>query len=210
MFELTRDYDVILPLMLATVIADLVYSAFNDESIMTEKLRRRGLNIGRHYGVDPFTTATVRQIMTTDVQTITPSATTGEVRAIFTAGGHGAYPIVEDRRLVAIISRSDVLRDAADDDDPVLAHASTDVVTVGPDGGANEVLHVMLDEAVEHVPVVEGGVLVGICTRTDLLKIRHGQRTLERRQGGASRMLKNSSLTRFRRGEGDAGGNEHR
>ena len=59
-FELTRDYDVILPLMLATVIADLVYSAVNEDSLMTEKLRRRGLHVGRHYGVDPFTSATRR------------------------------------------------------------------------------------------------------------------------------------------------------
>lgn len=34
-FELTRDYDVILPLMLASVVTDLVYSAVNEESIMT-------------------------------------------------------------------------------------------------------------------------------------------------------------------------------
>ena len=37
-FELTRDYDVILPLMLATVVADLVYTRVNDDSLMTEKL----------------------------------------------------------------------------------------------------------------------------------------------------------------------------
>ena len=41
-----------------TVLADLVYSAVNEDSLMTEKLRRRGLHVGRHYGVDPFTSAT--------------------------------------------------------------------------------------------------------------------------------------------------------
>ena len=40
-FELTRDYDAILPLMLATVLADLVARALLRESIMTEKLARR-------------------------------------------------------------------------------------------------------------------------------------------------------------------------
>lgn len=58
-FELIRDYEVILPLMLATVIADLVYSTVNEDSLMTEKLRRRGLRIGRHYGIDPSPTRCV-------------------------------------------------------------------------------------------------------------------------------------------------------
>ncbi len=72
-FELTRDYDVVLPLMLATVVADLVYSSVVADSLMTEKLRRRGLLLGRHYGVDPFTTARVRDVMSTD--DVVPPAT---------------------------------------------------------------------------------------------------------------------------------------
>src|SRR4051812_24836584 len=37
-FELTRDYEVVLPLMIATVLADLVASSLSEDSIMTEKL----------------------------------------------------------------------------------------------------------------------------------------------------------------------------
>jgi CBS domain-containing protein len=181
-FELTRDYEVILPLMLATVIADLVYSAVNEDSLMTEKLRRRGLRIGRHYGVDPFTTATVAEIMTTAVDTVDATATVGDARRRFAAGGHGAYPIVADGRVVGIVTRGDVLREGCDDDSPLLDHASTDVVSVSSTDSAQTVLHVMLDETVEHVPVVDGSRLVGICTRTDLLKVRQTQRDLERLQ----------------------------
>jgi CBS domain-containing protein len=123
----------------------------------------------------------------------------GEARAAFTAGGHGAYPVVRDGTLVGILTRGDVLRDDAADDDRVVDHASTDVVTVGPGDGANDVLHVMLDEHVEHVPVVADGAIVGICTRTDLLKVRRGQRDLERTQRGASPMPRRA-LVRLRRG----------
>jgi CIC family chloride channel protein len=185
-FELTRDYDVILPLMLATVIADLVFSAVNEDSLMTEKLRRRGLRIGRHYGVDPFTTASVAQIMTTDVETIDAGATVGQARARFAAGGHGAYPIVDGRRLVGIVARGDVLREGCDDAQALLEHASRDVVTVRPDDGAQAALSVMLDEGVDHVPVVADGMLVGICTRSDLFKLRRTQLELERSQAGLS------------------------
>ncbi len=179
-FELTRDYDVILPLMLATVIADLVYSALNEDSLMTEKLRRRGLLVGRHYGVDPFTTAAVAQVMTRDVITLDATATLGDARARFAEGGHGAYPVVDGCTLVGIVTRGDVLRTDGEDGEPLLDHCSRDVVTVRTTDRAHEVLRVVVDEDVEHVPVVEDGVLVGICTRTDLLKVRRAQLELEK------------------------------
>jgi chloride channel protein, CIC family len=188
-FELTGDYQVIVPLMLATVLADLVFSALSEHSIMTEKLSRRGLRVGRHYGVDPFTTARVGDIMTSPVATLAATATVGEARAGFLAGGHGAYPIVDDGgAMVGIVARGDVLGDVLGNgvaaDSPLLDHASRDVVTVAPDDVALAALQVMMDEAVDHVPVVDGTRLVGICTRTDLLRVRHALGDHELPQGG--------------------------
>ena len=184
-FELTRDYSVVLPLMLATVLADLVYSAVNEDSLMTEKLRRRGLRIGRHYAADPFTATGVSEIMTTSVETLDSDATVGEARRRFADGGHGAYPIVADgNRLVGIITRGDVLRGEHEDGALLCDHACRDVVTVRADDTAEAVVRVMLDEQVEYVPVVgRDGSLVGICTRSDLLKVRRRQFDLERLDG---------------------------
>jgi H+/Cl- antiporter ClcA/CBS domain-containing protein len=208
-FELTRDYDVILPLMLATVIADVVYSAVNEDSLMTEKLRRRGLRIGRHYGVDPFTTASVREIMTSDVRALDATSVVRDARALFVQGGHGAYPIVDGERLVGIVTRGDVLRDNCDDGTPLLEFASHDVVCVSPADSAQAVVRVMIDESVEHVPVVEGERLVGICTRTDLLKVRERHFDLERAQAGFT-LGRGAFLRRAvradRRARGDGGG----
>ena len=184
-FELTRDYSVVLPLMLATVLADLVYSAVNEDSLMTEKLRRRGLRIGRHYAADPFTGTGVSDIMTTAVETLDSKATVGDARRRFADGGHGAYPIVDgDSRLVGIITRGDILRGEHADEAPLCDHACRDVVTVRGEDSAEAVLRVMLDEQVEYVPVVtRDGSLVGICTRSDLLKVRRRQFDLERVDG---------------------------
>jgi signal-transduction protein with cAMP-binding, CBS, and nucleotidyltransferase domain len=49
---------------------------------------------------------------------------------------------------------------------------------------------VMLEENVEHVPVVDDGVLVGICTRSDLLAARSGQLLHERPQPGWMRSIR--------------------
>ena len=167
-----------------------MYSAVNEDSLMTEKLRRRGLHVGRHYGVDPFTSARVADIMSHEVDTLPVSTTVGQARARFAGGGHGAYPIVDDGRVVGIVARGDLLREGCEDDERLIDHASRQVLTIAPTERAQVALRLMVDEAIEHVPVVEEDLLVGICTRTDLLKVRRRQYELERPQAGlAARAL---------------------
>jgi chloride channel protein, CIC family len=62
-FELTGDYALILPLMLATVAADLVARGLLDGTLMTEKLSRRGLRVRIHYEPDVFHTTRVADVM---------------------------------------------------------------------------------------------------------------------------------------------------
>src|SRR5207244_3156151 len=68
LFELTRDYQAILPLMLATVIAHLLATTLARDSIMTEKLTRRGLHVPSEYYPDLLRTTSVREVMTTYVE----------------------------------------------------------------------------------------------------------------------------------------------
>jgi chloride channel protein, CIC family len=184
-FELTRDYNVIVPLMLATVVADLVAGALMRDSIMTEKLTRRGLRVRTDFEVDPFRTVVVADIMSTAVETLPASATVGQARDRFAEGRHGAYPIVDDEmRCVGIVARGDLLAEGTADGEPLIDHASRDVVSVGPDDFALTALERMVEESVEHLPVVDGRRLVGICTRTDLMRIRVQQFDAERHQAG--------------------------
>ena len=85
---------------------------------------------------------------------------------------------------MGIVTRGDLLRQSAGDADPVSEVASRDVVTVSPDDTVFAALHRILEEGVEHLPVVEGGRLVGICTRTDVLRARRTQMELETPQPG--------------------------
>jgi H+/Cl- antiporter ClcA/CBS domain-containing protein len=184
-FELTRDYNSILPLMLAAVIADLVSGALLDHGLMTEKLARRGLRVPRHYEPDVLRTTIVAQVMTRDVETLSPDSTIGEARRLFASGSHSAYPLVDDQhRCVGIVTRGDLLTEASDDDQ-LKTIASANVVSVLPESSLLEVLGLVLDEHIEHVPVVDSeGRLVGICTRTDLLRARARDLEHDRPQRG--------------------------
>jgi len=171
--------------MLATVVADLVAASMMTESLMTEKLARRGLTVRGDYEVDVMRTTSVGPIMTSDVRTLGSGATVGDALAAFSATGHGAYPIVDGTGgCVGIVTRSDVLRPDLDAEAAVTTIATSAPVTVSPGTLALDALHLILQEEVEHLPVVAGGRLVGICTRTDLLRTRLDQLEQERAQPG--------------------------
>jgi CBS domain-containing protein len=130
-------------------------------------------------------TTAVARIMTTQVQTLNPGSTVGEALSCFLATGHGGYPLVDaSGACTGIVTRSDLLREGLDSDAPVTSIATADPVTVTPGTLALDALHAMLQEGVEHLPVVADGRLVGICTRTDLLRTRREQFELERSQPG--------------------------
>jgi CBS domain-containing protein len=152
---------------------------------MTEKLTRRGLRVHSDFEVDPLRTTTVSEVMTRDVRTLPPDETITRARRVMGDHGHGAYPLVdEDGSLAGIVARGDLLRAPELDGGPVADVASPDVVTVAPDEPVLAALQLMLEEEVEHLPVVDDGRLVGICTRTDILRARRRQLELERAERG--------------------------
>jgi len=185
LFELTRDYQIILPLMLASVIAQAVAGALLRDNLMTDKLTRRGVRVESDYAVDVLAAMSVRDVMTRAVETLDHRATLGEARRRLEGARHGAYPIVDDDgRCLAIIAREDVLQSTGREDDPALESASTDVVTVAPDDSVLTASRVLIGAGIGHLPVVDHDRLVGICTRTDVLQARQRRFEDEARQPG--------------------------
>jgi chloride channel protein, CIC family len=172
-FELTRDYNAILPLMLATVLADLVANALLDQNLLTEKLARKGVTVPRSYEPDILRHTPISEAMTAPAETLPADVTIAEARQRIAAGDHRAYPLVDpDGTCTGIVTRGDMLSEHLDDSEPVMRVASADVVTISPDASMLDALALLVDEAVNQLPVVDGGRIVGICTRTDVLRIR--------------------------------------
>jgi H+/Cl- antiporter ClcA len=181
-FELTRDYEVILPLMLASVVADLVANRLMSESLMTEKLARRGLKVSGEYHVDVLRTRHVSDVMTRAVVTVAQSADLVAARAALLDSGHSALPVVDDDGgCVGVLSRADLL--VQDEEVRTVGDiVEGPAVCVGSGALVFEALERMLDEGMDHLPVVDDGELVGVCTRTDVLRARAEQLSHERRE----------------------------
>ena len=185
LFELTRDYQIVVPMMLAAVVADLIAGALMRETLMTEKLFRRGLRVSTEYEVDVLRTTLVADVMSRQVDTLPGDATVADARRRLESGRHGAYPLVDGGgHCVGIVTRGDLLSRPAGDAEPLTAVASQDVVSVTPEDTVFRALQRMLEEEVEHLPVIAGGKLAGICTRTDVLRARRRQLESERREPG--------------------------
>ena len=185
LFELTRDYQIILPLMLASVLAELVATALTRDSLMTEKLTRRGLRVQGDYEADVLQTTMVADVMTQPVVVVSDTATIAVARQMLESDDHDALPVVTDSgRCIAMVSRRDLLPGGLDPSRPVTDAVGCDVVTVPPDASVLEALHHMLEDGVGHLPVVDGDRLVGICTRSDILRARLRQFQREHLQPG--------------------------
>ena len=78
-FEITHDYNAILPLMLVCVIADMIGLRYLKSSIMAEKLARRGLSVPEDYEAAALKTVRVGEVMRTDVQPVPAEMTVGEL-----------------------------------------------------------------------------------------------------------------------------------
>ena len=183
-FELTRDYDAVVPLMVATVLATLVVRSLSPVTLMSEKLARRGLLVPSDYHADVLASRRVDQVMTRDVETLPAAATVGDAVARFAAGGHSAYPVVDgDERVLGTVSRGDLVGGEQPEESTLRELLSGPVACVGPTDTVLVALEQMLEAEVDHLPVLDAGRLVGVCTRTDVLRARRDALALERLVG---------------------------
>lgn len=120
---------------------------------------------------------TAEEIMTAPVKLIAPDKSIDEAAKVLLRYGHTGIPVVQDGVLTGIISRRDVekahhhgLGHA-----PVKGFMSRKVVTVNRNTPLSEIQNFMIEKDIGRLPVVDNGKIVGIVSRTDVLKTLHGE-----------------------------------
>ena len=164
-FEITRDYNSVLPLMLVTVIADGVAILLMPKaSIMTEKLVRRGLRIHQDYEADVLQQMVVSETMDREAPILPAEMPVRELAERIArhepevSRHQGMLLMDTENRLVGIITRGDVLR-ALDEDPsgamPLLEAGSRKVIVTYPDETLHEAAAKMLRNNIGRLPVVD-------------------------------------------------------
>lgn len=120
-------------------------------------------------------TKKVRDAMSRDPRSVGESTSAREAARLMKEQDVGSLPVVEDDRLVGIVTDRDiVVRGVANGSDvsslSVKDVASHEVSTVTPDEDLDEALRLMAQEQVRRLPVVEDDRLVGILAQADIAR----------------------------------------
>ncbi len=135
------------------------------------------------------------EIMTSSVKTATRDMTLQEVAALMREGDMGAIPVVEDGKLVGIVTDRDiVVRSIAEGKDASANIGETmtsEIFSVKPDDFVFEAIRLMGDKQIRRVPVVDdNGGLAGIIAIADIALEMEDEReiaeTLEEISSGSS------------------------
>lgn len=109
LFEMTGDYAIILPLLVAVICAMLVFGRFSRFSLYAHSLHRKGIDLitGREEGV--LKNLNVRDVMRRELHTVSPSATFSELSARFMFGSDDyLYLTDSEGALTSVISFTDM------------------------------------------------------------------------------------------------------
>jgi CBS domain-containing protein len=120
---------------------------------------------------------TIRQILARkpDIFSISPEATVFEALQKMAETNVGALIVLRDGQLVGIFSERDyarklLLHGKSARDTPVGEIMTTRVVTINPDRTAGECMALMTEKRFRHVPVMDGGQLVGVISIGDVVR----------------------------------------
>ncbi|WP_103077960.1 MULTISPECIES: CBS domain-containing protein [Petrotoga] len=117
-----------------------------------------------------------KHIMSSPVRTILSFETVERAHELMFQTGHSGLPVISDNKLVGIVTKKDIekamkhgLKNA-----PVKAIMSTNLKVADVETSLNQVRRIMAEADIGRIPVLKDGILVGIITRTDLLRATNG------------------------------------
>jgi H+/Cl- antiporter ClcA/CBS domain-containing protein len=176
-FETTLQPMGLLPLLGGCSMSYLVSCLFMRNTIMTEKIARRGVRVPAEYASDFLDGVTVGSAASSQVVALPAGKTLAEVRTYLLSHEKGAthqgFPLVDERgNLVGVLTRRDLLQTDTPEDTPIEKLLRRPPVVVYADSSLREAADHMVRHDVGRLPVLQRGTsrLVGIITRSDLLK----------------------------------------
>jgi chloride channel protein, CIC family len=162
LFEMTGNYRIIVPVMLASIIGTVVAKKFDEDSIDTVDFSREGINIHEGREVAIMKSLKVGSAITEDVDFISERANINQLLEIFSQTKSGFYfPVVDDSgKMTGIISMLDVKnilhRDTSERTSKLVGKiCNRDVITLTPDDTLYTAMQLFDIKGIEEIPVVE-------------------------------------------------------
>ena len=172
LFELSRNPNALLPLLVCCMLADGLVRLFSADSIMTGKLSKRGLKVRQDYFVPLLARTRIDEVMARNFVTAGPDDEL-KVISLQAAESGGVVPVIEKGQVAGIIDARDLLL-GADSDLKARDVARSNYVLARTGETLEVVMREMERRKAENVVVVEtqnSGKPVGVASAADLLKV---------------------------------------
>ena len=174
-FEMTYNYEIILPLMIANAIAYAVASRMTPLSIYESFLFQDGIHLNTAPKTDVLSRVTAASVMTQDVVTLPDDITVSEALDIVGRLEFNGYPVLREGRMVGLITTGDLRRLEADNQqDHLIVNAMTKkIVHAHPDQTLDTVVLKLAQRELSQLPVVsrvDDTRLLGIITLRDIAR----------------------------------------
>ncbi len=119
--------------------------------------------------MSPTLTLYARDIMTTDVRTVEGSTSVESAARIMFEQSISGIPVVdENERIIGVVSEFDVLAKGGDSVSDIMTRS---VITVGEDTDPETIARMLIEQHIRRLPVVRDGKVVGIISRSDLVRL---------------------------------------
>ena len=173
-FEMTTDFNLVLPLMITCVVSYLISDQLSKGSLYQRLLEWKGYTLPTPTS-EPNSLAglTAADLMQRRVETLASQMTLDEAVQAFSHSHHRGFPVVDNENLVGIITQTDIANATQRQlpGDTTLAQIMTpQPITVVPPDSLSQVLYLLNRYSLSRLPVTEGRKLVGIITRADIIR----------------------------------------
>jgi CIC family chloride channel protein len=176
MFELTGDYEIILPVMMTCILSTVVASSLKEESIYTQKLKWKGISLRQGREESILRHLRVESVLRRDFDSFPESSTLPAILADALKSTHTTFPVLGPEGELSGVIRVQDLHQALDDrgalESVVLAaDLATPSRGVRPDATLEEALESLTETGADLLPVVEdSGRVVGVVLAADVME----------------------------------------
>ncbi|MHB8630011.1 MAG: chloride channel protein [Aggregatilineales bacterium] len=177
LFELTDDYNLILPIMLTTVVCLFLVERLAPDGIYQLGLARKGFRVSRGHDVDVMQGVTVREAMSVSVQTVPKSMPASQAETEFEkTHTHGLVVTDTNGSLYGVVTLQDYerVREQGGLEQKTVGEICTrEVISVTPDDPVSKAFQLMSGRDLGRLPVVASNnseQIVGIVRRRDIAR----------------------------------------
>jgi CIC family chloride channel protein len=166
-FEITADFNLLLPLMISSITAYFIGESFFPGSVYDRLLELDDIHLPENSESSPLDLLTVGECMQANVITLDAAMTAEQASAFIKNYTHKGFPVLKNGVLVGVLTKNDLIERIF----PTIEQIMTpDPISIDRDSMLIKAISLMDAKGINRIPVTSGEKLAGIITRADIIR----------------------------------------